>query len=380
MYCPYENGSGPADLCGNFSSPDDNRSLVWYSCFMEIKCREDHNPIIFDTADGQQLRINMIGSWLRRRFRRKVVKLSLDGGFTCPNRDGSKGRGGCLFCSDSGSGDMASRLEGQVCGRHSRVAAALQEQALLLSGKWPEAGYIAYFQSHTNTYAPVEVLKETFDTVLEYSAAAEEDAPQLLGLAIATRSDCISEEALDLLTELNRRTFLWVELGLQTIHDSTARDMNLCHTLADYDDTVRRLTARGIRVVTHLILGLPGETKEMILDSVRYVCRPLETAGAKNGPAAHLFGLKLHMLNVVRGSGMERAYPDYVPFDSIDEYTDLLIEAIELVPPDITIHRISGDAPRSTLIAPAWSYRKRTILNEIHRKMRERDTWQGKKL
>ena len=198
--------------------------------------------------------------------------------------------------------------------------------------------------------------------------------------------------------------------------------MNLCHSLADYDDALRRLTQRGIRVVTHLILGLPGESREMMLDSVRYVCQPLPGAagsspadacsgpaslcdgegdpitGACSGPAnlcekeddgganaitgacadQHLFGLKLHMLNVVRGSGMELAYPDYVPFASIDEYTDLLIECLELVPPDITIHRIGGDAPRSTLIAPEWSYRKRTILNEIHRKMRERNTWQGR--
>lgn len=360
----------------------------------------------------------MIGSWLRRRFGRKVVKLSLDGGFTCPNRDGTKGTGGCLFCSDSGSGDMASRIgdvsEGRdakagragdpttaptdLTGNNSRndlIAGALQEQIRLLSDKWPDAGYIAYFQSHTNTYAPAFALRETFEAALAQ--------PNMIGLAIATRSDCISDEVLDLMAELNERTFLWVELGLQTIHDETARAMNLCHTLADYDDALRRLTARGIRVVTHLILGLPGETKEMMLDSVRYVCRPLiisdrqvaDTADVVDGTNAapdrntnpseagvtgpHLFGLKLHMLNVVKGSGMEDAYPDYVPFGSIDEYTDLLIEALELVPPDITLHRISGDAPRSTLIAPAWSYRKRTILNEIHRKMRQRNTWQGRR-
>ena len=314
-------------------------------------------PLIFDRTDGQDLRINMIGSWLKRNFGRKIVKLSIDGGFTCPNRDGSKGVGGCLFCSDSGSGDMASSAE--TCG--ANIASALEDQIRLLSEKWPRAGYLAYFQSHTNTYAPAGKLRELFTAALRH--------PDVMGLAVATRPDCLSDEALDLLEELSKQTFLWVELGLQTIHDETARDMNLCHTLADYDDAVRRLQSRGIRTVTHLILGLPGETKEMMLDSVRYVCRP----------APHLFGLKLHMLNVVSNSALPLRYPDYDPFSSIDEYTDLVIEALELIPPDITIHRISGDAPRPVLLAPAWSWRKRTILNEIHHKMRARNTWQGRR-
>ncbi len=358
---------------------------------------DNETPIIFDTSDGQQLRINMIGSWLRRRFGRKIIKLSLDGGFTCPNRDGSKGRGGCLFCSGSGSGDMASRLTdnasaramgdcalpGEAASAREQVASAMAGQIRLLSTKWPEAGYIAYFQSHTGTYAPVPYLRELFQAAIEtgsVSGAGTDPGGDVVGLAIATRSDCISDEVLDLLTELNEQTFLWVELGLQTIHSETARAMNLCHTLDDYDDALRRLSSRGIRVVTHLILGLPGETEEMMMDSVRYVCRPLPSPyGSASSPCdQRIFGLKLHMLNVVKGSGMEAAYPEYVPFASIDEYTDLLIRALEQVPPEITVHRISGDAPRSILIAPEWSFQKRTILNEIHRKMRQRNTWQGK--
>ena len=310
-------------------------------------------PKIFDRSDGQELRINMISPWLKQRFGRKIVKLSLDGGFTCPNRDGSKGTGGCLFCSESGSGDMAS--------------AALEDQIELLSDKWPDAGYIAYFQSHTNTYAPVEVLRRTFSPALKY--------PDVVGIAVATRPDCLPDDVLDYLEELNRTTFLWVELGLQTIHDETAKRMNLCHDLADYDCAVKALTGRGIRVVTHLSLGLPGESRAMMLDAVRYVC-----GGGATPDGPPIFGLKLHMLNVVRGSGMENAYPGYEPFASIDAYVDLLIEAIENVPPEITLHRISGDAPRSTLIAPAWSYKKRTILNTIHKEMRLRNTWQGKAL
>lgn len=328
-------------------------------------------PIIFDTSDGQQLRINMINSWFKNHYEElgldapaKIVKLSLDGGFTCPNRDGSKGTGGCLFCSESGSGDMASRAADDI--EH-----ALSKQIRLLSEKWPadkyDVKYLAYFQSHTNTYAPVEELRVKFEAALA--------APDVVGLAIATRPDCLPDDVLDLLSELNEKTFLWVELGLQTIHDETARAMNLCHTLADYDNTVRRLTARGIRVVTHLILGLPGESREMMLESVRYACRPIGDASE-----SFIFGLKLHMLNVVRGSGMAQSMPDYIPFDSMEEYIDLLIAALEIVPPEITLHRISGDAPRSTLIAPEWSYKKRTILNNIHREMRQRNTWQGRRV
>ena len=381
------------------------------------------DPIIFDTSDGQELRINMISPFLKKQFGRKIVKLSLDGGFTCPNRDGSKGTGGCLFCSESGSGDMASctidtagstvDTPGSTVGtagstvdtedstvgtpgstspgsadwsvRVSDITSALDRQIRLLSDKWPDAGYIAYFQSHTNTYADVNYLRQLFYGALEH--------PEVVGIAIATRSDCISDDVLELLHELNQKTFLWVDLGLQTIHDETAKAMNLCHTLADYDDAVARLTECGIRVVTHLILGLPGEDRQMMLDSVRYVCSHTNNGISGNlcldeavpnksdsSSTQHIFGIKLHMLNVVKGSGMEVAYPGYIPFETMDDYIDILIDCIENIPPDITVHRISGDAPRSILIAPEWSYRKRTILNEIHRQMRLRNTWQGKAL
>lgn len=312
---------------------------------------EQQIPMIFDTSDGQELRINTINTYLKKRFGSKVVKLSIDGGFTCPNRDGSKGVGGCLFCSASGSGDMA---DGS-----GDILRDLNSQIQLLSGKWPEAKYIAYFQSHTNTYAPVSELRAKFCRALEH--------PEVIGIAIATRPDCISDEVLELLTELNSKTFMWVELGLQTIHEDTAEKMNLCYTVQDYDDAAARLISKGIRVVTHLIMGLPGESRSMMLQSVRHVCK-------KN-----IFGIKLHMLNLVKGSRMETLYPDYVSFNSIEDYIDLIIPAIELIPPSVTVHRISGDAPRSTLIAPEWSYKKRTILNGIHKAMRQRNSWQGKK-
>ncbi|MBR3787586.1 MAG: TIGR01212 family radical SAM protein [Firmicutes bacterium] len=312
--------------------------------------KSQKTPHIFDTSDGQELRINTINTYLKKEFGGKVVKLSLDGGFTCPNRDGSKGVGGCLFCSASGSGDMAAGS--------GDIAADLDAQISLLSDKWPDAKYLAYFQSHTNTYASADELRSKFYAALEH--------PQVSGIAIATRPDSIPDDVLDLLSELNEKTFLWVELGLQTMHQDTMDAMNLCYTLEEYDDTVSRLLDKGIKVVTHLILGLPGEDRQMMLDSVRHVC------------SSPIFGLKLHMLNLVKGSQMELTHPDYVSFKTIEEYVDLLISAVELVPPSVTLHRISGDAPRSTLIAPEWSYMKRTILNTIHKQMRDRNTWQGR--
>jgi radical SAM protein (TIGR01212 family) len=240
----------------------------------------------------------------------------------------------------------------------------------LLSDKWPNAQYLAYFQSHTNTYAPVEQLRRQYSEALAH--------PEVKGLVIATRPDCLSEEVLDLLAEFNEKTFMWVELGLQTTHEDTAELINRCYPLSTYDTAIEELHKRGIRVVTHLIFGLPGETHQQMLDSVRYICRDL--SDGKSGEPEHIFGIKIHMLNLVRGSRMEKLYPDYVSFDSIEEYVDLVIQALEIIPPDITIHRMSGDAPRPTLISPEWSYKKRTILNSIHQQLRARKTWQGAKL
>lgn len=196
---------------------------------------------------------------------------------------------------------------------------------------------------------------------------------------IATRPDCLSEEILDLLAEFNEKTFLWVELGLQTIHEDTAELINRCYPLSVYDEAIEGLRKRGIKVVTHLIFGLPGETQEQMLESVKYVCRDLAADDENADTPERIFGIKIHMLNLVRGSRMEKLYPDYVSFDSIEDYVDLVIRALEIIPPEITIHRMSGDAPRPTLISPEWSYKKRTILNSIHQQLRARRTWQGAK-
>jgi len=283
-----------------------------------------------------------INDYLKSKFGCKVIKLSLDAGFTCPNRDGSKGAGGCIFCSASGSGDMASDIPGQI---------------KLLSKKWAAQKYIAYFQSHTNTYAPVNELRQKFYSALDY--------PGVMGIAVATRPDCLGEDILGLLNELNTKTFLWVELGLQTIHDETAGILNHCYRFADFDSAIKNLSAHNIKTVVHLIFGLPGETKEQMLDSVRKVC------------SYNPFGIKIHLLNIIAGSAMETLYPDYVPFTDIDEYVGLVADALEIIPPEITIHRLTADAPRELLIAPEWSYKKRTILNNVYKEMKRRKSVQG---
>ena len=298
-------------------------------------------------------RYNSIGNHLKSEFGRKTVKLSIDAGFTCPNRDGTLAYGGCAFCSGGGSGELAAH----AADSEAAIASSITEQIDVLSGKWPDACYLAYFQSFTNTYAPVDVLRE------RYYAALND--PRVSGIAIATRPDCLGEDVLDLLEEINRDHYMWVELGLQSIHDTTLKAMNTCYTVKDYDEAVAALDARGIRTVTHLILGLPGETPDMMLESVRHVCgRPV-------------FGIKLHLMNVIKTSPLYEAMPDYVPFDSIDEYVDLVIRCLEIIPPDVTIHRLTGDVPRKLLVSPEWSYRKRTILNAINRELALRDTRQG---
>ena len=297
-------------------------------------------------------RYNSINNYLKSVFGRKTVKLSIDAGFTCPNRDGSKSSGGCAFCSEGGSGELAAHS--------SSMAESITEQIDRLSEKWPNAEYIAYFQSFTNTYAPVDELREKYFAALSDS--------RISGIAIATRPDCLPDDVLDLLEEINQDYFMWVELGLQTIHRSTQDDMNLCYTTEDYDRAAAELTKRGIKFVTHLILGLPGETEDMIFESLHYVC---------DDSSKRPFGLKLHLMNIVKTSPLYKAMPDYVPFESMDDYVDLVVRCLEIIPPEITIHRITGDVPRRILVSPEWSYRKRTILNAINRELAIRDTHQG---
>lgn len=289
------------------------------------------------------MRINTLNQALKKEFGEKVVKLSIDAGFTCPNRDGSKGFGGCTFCSARGSGDKASTIDDQIA---------------LLSKKWPNAKYLAYFQNYTGTYAPVSKLRELYYGALDDS--------RILGLAIATRSDCIDDECLKLLDEINKEHFLWVELGLQTIHEDSARRLNLCHTLVDYDETISKLNTLNIRTVTHLILGLPGESKHDMKMSVMHAIK------------SNTWGFKLHLLNMISGTKLAEELPDYLPFESMDEYAELVCDLLEIIPYNIVMHRLSADSPAKTLIAPKWAYRKRLVLNTINQKLKDRDSWQGK--
>ena len=302
------------------------------------------------TKDKETPRINHIGQYLKTTLGSKTVKLSLDAGFTCPNRDGTCGTGGCIFCSPGGSGELA----GDVF-----------RQLELLADKWPRVSdYLVYFQSHTNTYAPVDVLREKYYGAL-HAFEGHEEKGRIRGIVIATRPDCFSPEIYDLLSELNEKTFMWVELGLQTIHGD---HINRGYDLPVYDETVRQLRSRNIPFVTHLIMGLPGETKKQMEESVRYVC------------GGDPFGIKLHLLNIVRGSAMETLYEGYTPFSSPEEYISLIADMLEIIPPHITIHRLTGDVPRKLLIAPEWSYKKRTILNGIEKEMRRRGSCQGCRL
>ncbi|MGI6748642.1 MAG: TIGR01212 family radical SAM protein [Anaerovoracaceae bacterium] len=290
--------------------------------------------------DGQYF--NSIGNYLKKRFGCKVIKLSLDAGFTCPNRDGSKGFGGCIFCSAEGSGDFASDIPGQI---------------RLLSKKWPTGKYIVYFQSFTNTYAPVEVLREKYYKALEY--------PDVVGIAIATRPDCLPPEVLNLLSELNKKTFLWVELGLQTIHEDTASLINRCYPLSVFNNAMEELSSLNIKTVVHLILGLPGETRDDMLKSVLYVSN------------MDIFGIKLHLINVLKNTKLAEFYPDRIHIPKREEYISLVVDALEIIPPHITIHRVTADAPRHLLIAPEWGYEKRSILNGIQKEFKKRGSYQG---
>lgn len=285
-----------------------------------------------------------INDYLKKEFGQKTIKLALDGGFTCPNRDGTKGYGGCAFCSAKGSGEFASTIDKQI---------------ELLSVKWPKSKYLAYFQNHTNTYAPIEELREKYYEAL--------NNPLIEGIVIGTRPDCIDDEVLNLLSEINKNYFMWVELGLQTSNEKTSDFLNLKYTLIDFENSIEKLKSKDIKTVVHLILGLPGESEEDMFNSVRYVCEK------------QVFGIKLHMLNLVKNSTLASLMPSYTSFDSIDDYVDLVIRILEIIPKDITMHRLTADAPRSILLTPEWSYKKLTILNSINNELVKRDTCQGKK-
>ncbi|MBQ9228368.1 MAG: TIGR01212 family radical SAM protein [Eubacterium sp.] len=282
--------------------------------------------------------------YLQRRFGCKVYKLAIDGGFTCPNRDGTCGTGGCIFCSQGGSGDFAQ-------SRLLSVTEQIERGKQLVAAKIKSGKYIAYFQAFTNTYAPVAVLRAKYEEALRH--------PDIVALSIATRPDCLGEDVLALLKDINTVKPVFVELGLQTVHEDTARYIRRGYPLSVYDRAVERLHHIGINVVTHLIIGLPGETKQDMLDSVQYVCRVTD-------------GIKLQLLHVLEGTDLATEYKNgRVKVLSLEEYTDIIKSCVALIPPTVTVHRLTGDGAKRDLLAPLWSADKKRVLNTINKALNE---------
>ncbi len=287
--------------------------------------------------------MKLLNEYLRETFGCKVYKIALNGGFTCPNRDGSIGTGGCIFCSEGGRGEFAedpafSIIE-QIDRGRNRVA-----------DKIKDGRYIAYFQAYTGTYAPVEKLRRLYTEAISH--------PDVAALSIATRPDCLPGEVLDLLAELNEIKPVWVELGLQTIHEGTARYIRRGYDLKVYDEAVKNLRNRGIEVITHVIIGLPGESKEDMLDTVRYVC------------ASGATGIKLQLLHVLKGTDLEKEYnAGRVSVLTEDEYIDILKDCVSIIPDSVVIHRLTGDGDKKILIAPLWSGDKKHVINRIRREV-----------
>lgn len=294
--------------------------------------------------------INTLNAYLKNRFGRKIYKLTLDGGMTCPNRDGKVGFGGCIFCGGNGSGSFCPSVD-------LSITAQIEEGKKLLKNKIKEGGYIAYFQSHTNTYAAVPYLRKIFYEAVNH--------PDIVGISIGTRPDCLEDDVLKLLEELAKIKPLWVELGLQTINENTAKLINRCYPLKVYDEAVKNLKSIGAEVVTHVILGLPGESEEQMLETVAYSSKVSD-------------GIKLQLLHVLRDTKLYEMYQKE-PFKifSMEEYTELLCRCIEIIPKNVVIHRMTGDGDKRLLIEPMWSGNKKVVLNYINKAFSEKDIVQG---
>ncbi len=290
-----------------------------------------------------------LNEYLQEVFSRKIYKLSLNGGMTCPNRDGHIDTRGCIFCSAGGSGEFAPAFKD--------IHTQIEEAKALLKGKYT-GSYIAYFQNFTNTYGSVDYLRDIFTQAISH--------PDVVGLAIGTRPDCLGDDIIDLLAQLSTQTHLWVELGLQTIHEDTATYIRRGYTLKVYDESVRRLTEAGIHIVTHLILGLPGETTDMMIESAGYV---------GDSPVK---GIKLQLLHVLEHTDLAQEYREN-PFKilSMEEYFHILGAILPILPPDMVIHRLTGDGPKRILIEPQWSANKKHVLNSMNRFFQDNNIIQG---
>jgi radical SAM protein (TIGR01212 family) len=294
-------------------------------------------------------RYRALGPYLRERFGGPVRKLPLDAGFSCPNRDGTVARGGCTYCNNEGFGSSAATLP--LAGQLARGAAR---------ARGGDTRFIAYFQSYTNTHGPADRLRALFEEALAY--------PGVVALAVGTRPDCLPGPVLALLADLAQRHPVWLELGLQSASDATLEAINRGHTVADFEDAVQRCRATGIEVVAHLIAGLPGDSRDTMLDSARLLAR------------LGVAGVKLHLLHVVRDTALEQHYyRGGVPLLGPRQYVEITCDQLECLPPETVIHRLQADCPADLLVAPAWINRKNLIINEIDRTLAARDSWQGKR-
>ncbi len=284
--------------------------------------------------------------YMTERFGEKVYKLSLDAGLTCPNRDGTKGTGGCIFCSAGGSGDFSER-------HIDDISLQIERAKKQVGKKYSGDKFVAYFQSYTNTYGDIDYLCKIFSDAINNE--------NIVALSIGTRPDCLGKDVIELLGELNKIKPVFVELGLQTVHAETAKLINRCYELSDYDEAVRKLKEIGVNVVVHVILGLPHETEDMMLGTVDYAVK----SGAD--------GIKLHLLHVLKGTALEKMYLDG-GFDVLteDEYIALVIKCLKHIPKNVVVHRVTGDAPKKLLVAPLWSADKKEVLNRLNREIRKK--------
>ena len=310
------------------------------------------NP--FPYAEDKNKRYHSWNFALRQEFGEKIFKVPIDAGFDCPNRDGTVAKGGCTFCSVSGSGDM-------IVAPEAPLPEQFEKEIAMMHKKWPQVDkYIVYFQNFTNTHAPVAVIRERFEQVLTL--------PGVVGISIGTRPDCLPADVVDYLAELNQRFYVWVELGLQTTFETTSNAINRAHDYQTYLDGVASLRKHNIRVCTHLINGLPGETIEMMQENVR---RTIQDSDIQ--------GIKLHLLHLMRNTRMLRDYHEgRLQLMRRDTYVSLICDQLEMIPPEIIIHRLTGDAPFETIIGPMWSLKKWEVLNEIDQEMLRRNSYQGK--
>ncbi|MBE5935044.1 MAG: TIGR01212 family radical SAM protein [Lachnospiraceae bacterium] len=331
---------------------------------------------MYDKRMWNDKRYHSLDYYLKDTYGTKLFKLALDAGMTCPNRDGRIGTSGCIFCSQGGSGDFSSsrylsipeQINEAKALIDTKVKRALKigddsynvsDDADISSQTLNSARYIAYFQAYTNTYAPISYLRKVYYEAIE--------CPDVEIISIATRPDCLDDEVLELLAEINKIKPVWIELGLQTIHEATAKTIKRGYKLNVYDEAVSKLNALGIDVIVHVILGLPGEAREDMIQTIDYIAKQ------------NIQGVKLQLLHVLKNTALVNYMPS-MHILSMDEYTDLVVECIEHLPQEIVIHRLTGDGPKGTLLAPLWSKDKLSVMNQINHKMKLNDSWQGKKV